>query len=337
MSPRQPHDDVTNARDASVGGDTGDGHAASLRTPAGADGVRPTSRPHRPRRRRLLLTVLGVAGIALGVIAMARLWFGAEVSGDGQTCGHSTLTTGTTVADRSVLIPAGGEQIGFTWVFGSDETVHRMRTVFQWDDPISRPAPLLVGDRLGVRVPAELANAARDHSIPGDQVNTLATVTATGVELNVCVDASGVGPGRYSGALTFEDPQVRSTPYVIDVVVKNRAEWMPLAAIVVGIAVALIVLVLSLACTESPMPLTGVLALVLGAVVVMVGTAKPWAMWTNDPTWGDDPFLDWLALAAATAFALMGAVAAGDTVQGIRSALSAKSPASEVGGSRGGS
>ena len=166
--------------------------------------------------------MLAIGLLSVACIGLARHRYGAEVTGDGRTCGDPTVPTDKSLATHSALIPDEMQPIGFTWTFGADETVHRMTTLLAWADPAGRPAPLEVGDRLAVHLPQELANAARDRSISGTQLNALATVTARGVELNVCVDTSGAGPGSYAGSLTFADPEIRSTPFLIDVVVKNE-------------------------------------------------------------------------------------------------------------------
>jgi hypothetical protein len=172
-----------------------------------------------------------------------------------------------------------------------------------------------------MRFPAPLVDTSRTDAIPEDRMSANAVVEANGVLVSVCVDTSGARPGRYVGALLFEDPQISAAPFAIDVTVRNRAEWIPIAAIIGGIALALMVLILSLATSPSTAE-AKVLIVGVAILTFLVGYA-PWKSWQQDPTWGKDR-LDWLPLAAATAIAFLGGVQTGNTIDGARRAVGAR-------------
>lgn len=267
----------------------------------------------------LSISIIVLVTVALAIIV--SLIVQPETSTDGQTCAAKPPGGEVTVNEPAVLLPAENELVNFIWVFDADEPVYRATSLHQWQEPSGRPRSLKVGDELTVRVPKPLTNEANDEYIPADQVATNAVVTANGVLLSLCVDTSDAQPDRYTTVVKFADDDIKSAPFTIDATVKNRAGWIPIVAVMSGIAIALVLLILSLASTEAPKKAEAVVAIALAAGLTLFVGARPWASWQNDPTWGRDN-LDWIALAAATALAFIGAMATGDTVQGVVKAAS---------------
>lgn len=259
--------------------------------------------------------------VAIAAVILVRLMIAPAVAGDGETCGSSMASEVSDVIVPSVLLPAEQELVNFVWVYDADDTVHRITSLLHWHGPAGRPQSLRNGEQLPIRLPKALANESNSESIPEDQVRASAVVIPNGVSLSVCVDTSGAPPDRYTSALTFEDTEIQAAPFTIDVTVKNRDEWIPMAAVIIGIAIALILLVLSLASATVPKSTPAIVAIVVAGLLTLLVGMRPWETWQNDPTWGNDRF-DWVLLAAATALALAGAIATGDTIQGFVKAVS---------------
>lgn len=253
--------------------------------------------------------------IAVAAVVIVKLVFEPAKAGDGETCGEPSTAEFVDVASPGVLMPGPEELVNFVWVFDQQDTVHRVTSLFRWQAPAFRPEPLEVNDQLAIR-PKSLSNQSRTEAIPAGQMTANAVVTGDGVLLSVCVDTTGAKADRYTTALVFQDKEVQAAPFAVDVTVQHRDAWVPIAAVIVGIAVALVLLVLSLASTMNPKPAEAIVAIVLAAVLTLVVGAKPWAAAQDNPNWGQDR-LDWVALAAATALAFMGAVATNDSLKGV--------------------
>ena len=277
-----------------------------------------------PGMRSASYAVVGVLVAAGALIVLVRFLLPPAATAEGQSCGRAVPSVGRDLTEPGVLLPAPGQLVNFVWVYDKDESVHRFGSELRWQSTTGRPGSLSVGDRLAVSIPSELTNAAKNGSIPSDQISAVATVTSNGVELGVCIDTSGVEPDRYQGAVMFDDPEIQATPFTIDLVVTNRAEWIPLAAVIAGIALALMIVLLSVANSTSPRSVPTIVAVALVAFITMMVGTRPWAIWQNDPTWGKDRF-DWITLAAATALAFLGGFATSDTVQNVIKAAGDKS------------
>ena len=282
-----------------------------------------------------------IAFTTLLVIVLIRVTVAPATATGVETCEVPVDTVTTGVDELAVLIPREGELLNYRWVFDADDTVKRVSSVLDWKSPPVRPASLEVGDQLAVRLPRDLSNEDDDESIPRDQITAKAVVTGNGVELTICVDTSGSSPDRYTSAVSFVDKEITAVPFTIDVTVKHRQEWIPLAAIIGGLALALMLLVYS----ASDDPASKPAKLAVFAVFAILSTAvvaRPWAAWQDNPTWGKDRF-DFVTLFAATALAFAGAMSIPDALRARRNAtdsdadgspaVAATPPASEPPGS----
>lgn len=262
-----------------------------------------------------LIMIIVVAAVAL--IAVLRMGVQPASSGDGEGCQASGAVVTRDVAEESVLIPRLGRLVTFSWVFDADTAHGKEKTLLDWQLPTERPASIKLGDQLAVSFASAL-KSQDGEVIPRGQTSASAVVTADGVELSVCVDSTDTPPDRYTTTVVFDDQQVKVAPLGVDVTVKHRAAWVPLSAMVIGLALAFVVLVLSLADDDSVRP-GRIVGLALAALLVAAGTARPWEAWQENPTWGKGLF-DAPTLAAATALAFTGAMVASTTITGIRTA-----------------
>lgn len=265
-----------------------------------------------------------IAVAALLLIVLIRVTMEPATAGEAESCDAQGDTIGADVDRPAVLIPRDGELLNFRWVFDADDTVQQVSSMLDWQSPSVRPDSLEIADQLAVRFPKELSNEENDESIPRDQISARAVVTGNGVELSICVDTSGASPDEYTGAVSFVDRDIKAAPFTIDVTVKHRKEWIPLAAIVAALALSLIILVFSVAGDPSSKPAT-IAALAVLAILTAV-VARPWATWQDNPTWGKDRF-DFVTLFAATALAFIGAMSIPDALKDRKKAAAANAVA----------
>ena len=69
----------------------------------------------RPNARWIVGAMIAIGVLSMACIGLARHRYGAEVTGDGETCGRPAVPTDKPVAAHSVLIPDEMQPIGFTW------------------------------------------------------------------------------------------------------------------------------------------------------------------------------------------------------------------------------
>ena len=258
--------------------------------------------------------------IVMAILFIVAIRVGVEPasSGDGEGCAAAEDDTPADVEEPVGLTPRDGFLVGFRWVFDASDTVEQDKTILDWQLPAQRPESVEIGDRLDVTFATDLRNGDDSKSIPEDQVSARAVVTPNGVQLSVCVDTSGASPDRYTSTVSFVDRDIKAAPFAVDVTVKHREEWIPLSAIVAGLALSLIVLVLSVSEDDAVKP-ARIVGLAIAALLVAAGTARPWSAWQDDPTWGKSRF-DALTLMAATGLAFTGAMVASTTIPGLRKA-----------------
>jgi hypothetical protein len=281
--------------------------------------------PRSDQRTRIL-----IAGLAIGLLLLAVLtvvWIVlAPSSGTRETKNCAELRNGDTSdpASPHFLLPKSEANLGFAWTFEDTTRVYEDTTRLVWETvtessteariTTERPDDVDAGSFLDVSM-TMLVNSGSSRAIPADQVGYLAITTDDAVEVQVCVDARGVAPGVYTGALEFTDDKVRSAPIALQMTVPYGDERIPLTFFIVGALIA-IALVLLRAWGTSDVPVFGLVFALSVAILVAMTEVGPLEV-RSDPGWGART-QDFVSLTIATVLAILGASALGEILPELR-------------------
>lgn len=285
------------------------------------------------QRRRIL-----IAGLSIGLLLVAVLivvWIAlAPSSGTRETKNCAELRNGDTSdpASPHFLLPKSEANLGFAWTFEDPGRVYEDTTRLEWETvtevstagstegspeariTTDRPADIDAGSFLDISM-TRLVNKGSSRAVPDDQIGYLAITTDDAVEVQVCIDARGVAPGVYTGALEFTDDKVRSAPIAVQVTVPYGDERIPLTFFIVGALIA-IALVLLRAWGTSDVPVFGLVFALTVAILVAMTEVGPLEV-RSDPGWGART-QDFVSLTIATVLAVLGASALGEILPDLR-------------------
>jgi hypothetical protein len=232
----------------------------------------------------------------------------------------------------AALVPRERETLVFAWNFKSGRSSFQDSTRLSWDgapptydaatsagpDALAfddggddaGPQAIRLGDilRLRMRSPRTADNS---QSIPVSSIGHYAVVVEDGVSVKVCVEPGAAAPGVYTSAIRFDDPDISAAPIGVELTVKESDLRKPVGAALLGLFVGFTLVTLKWHEAGTPRAT----ALAIGLSVAVLGVVPPsYSLWSDNPIWGSDPFIDLFALFAATAIGIFGSAAVAEAL-----------------------
>jgi hypothetical protein len=131
------------------------------------------------------------------------------------------------------------------------------------------------------------------------------------VSVKVCVEVHEASPGVYTSAIRFDDPDLSAAPIGVELTVKENDVRKPVGAALLGLFVGFLLVTLKWHEAGAPRPT----ALGVGLVVGVIGVVPPaYSLWSDNPTWGGDGFLDMFGLFTSTALGIFGSAAVAEAL-----------------------